>query len=204
MLFYFLQTNKLNWALKTVFYRSRNKCSTSLRISEAILSLKQRIDLKSFDLLYSILKNDKSVFQNHLKLPTMSFRINERNKKLYWKSLVLVSSFMGPSFIPVWEVGIPYPLNWEQSNTREKNGRNLSTNTCYNFTKIVQLFIRTIFGMASNFSNSSNVLLYFNFILITTPTVPNKLFFLNGTVIKRLPLSLYFRWENYLIYFKRF
>ena len=74
---------QLNWALKTVFYRSRNKCSTSLRISEEILSMKQRIDLKSFDLLYSILKNERSAFQNHLKLPTMSFRINERNKKNY-------------------------------------------------------------------------------------------------------------------------
>ena len=41
---------QLNWALRTVFYRSRNKCSTSLRISEEILSMKQRIDLKSFDL----------------------------------------------------------------------------------------------------------------------------------------------------------
>ena len=74
---------QLNWALKTVFYRSRNKCSTSLRISEEILSMKQRIDLKSFDLLYSILKNERSAFQNHLKLPTMSFRIIERNKKIY-------------------------------------------------------------------------------------------------------------------------
>ena len=76
---------QLNWALRTVFYRSRNKCSTSLRISEEILSMKQRIDLKSFDLLYSILKNERSAIQNHLKLPTMSFRINERNKKIILK-----------------------------------------------------------------------------------------------------------------------
>ena len=76
---------QLNWALRTVFYRSRNKCSTSLRISEEILRMKQRIDLKSFDLLYSILKNERSAFQNHLKLPTMSFRINERNKKIILK-----------------------------------------------------------------------------------------------------------------------
>ena len=66
---------QLNWALKTVFYRSRNKCSTSLRISE-VLSLKQRIDLKSFDLLFSILKNERSTFQDHPDLPAMSFRIN--------------------------------------------------------------------------------------------------------------------------------
>ena len=76
---------QLNWALKTVFYRSRNKCSTSLRISEEILSMKKSIDLKSFDLLYSILKNERSAFQNHLKLPTMSFRIIERNKKIILK-----------------------------------------------------------------------------------------------------------------------
>ena len=31
-----------------------------------------------------------------------------------------ISYFMDPSSIPMWEVGIPYPLNWEQSNTREK------------------------------------------------------------------------------------
>ena len=74
---------QLNWALKIVFIRSRNKRSTSLRISEEVLSMKQRIDLKSFDILFSILKNEKSAFQNHLKLPTMSFRINERNKKTY-------------------------------------------------------------------------------------------------------------------------
>ena len=76
---------QLKWALKTVFYRSRNKCSTSLRISEEILSMKQRIDLKSFDSLYSILKNDRSAFPSHLKLPTMSFRINERSKKIILK-----------------------------------------------------------------------------------------------------------------------
>ena len=46
-----------------------------------------------------------------------------------------------------------------QSNTREKNGRNLSKNTCYYFTKNVQHFIETVFGMASNFSNSLKVLL---------------------------------------------
>ena len=76
---------QLNWALETVFYRSRNKCSTSLKISEGILSMKQRIDLKSFDLLYSILKNERSAFQNHLKLPTMSFRIHDRSKKIILK-----------------------------------------------------------------------------------------------------------------------
>ena len=72
---------QLNWALKTVFYRSRNKCSTSLRISEEILGMKHRIDLKSFDFLFLILKNERSAFQIRLKLPTMIFRINDRNKK---------------------------------------------------------------------------------------------------------------------------
>ena len=76
---------QLNWALKTVFYRSRNKCSTSLRISEELLSMKQRIDLKSFDLFFSILKNEMSAFQNHPKLPTMSFPFYERNKKIILK-----------------------------------------------------------------------------------------------------------------------
>ena len=71
---------QLNSALKTVFYRSRNKCSTSFRISEEILGMKQRIDFKSFDLL-SILKNERSAFQNHHKLPTVRFRMNDRNKK---------------------------------------------------------------------------------------------------------------------------
>ena len=74
---------QLNWALKTVFHRSRNKCSTSLRISEEILSMKHRIDLKSFDFLFLILKNERSAFQIRLKLPTMIFRINDRNKKKY-------------------------------------------------------------------------------------------------------------------------
>ena len=121
-------------------------------------------------------KTKGQLFRIILNSQQWDFELMKETKKLYWKSLVPVSFFMDPSFIPVWEVGIPYPLNWEQSNTREKNGRNLSKNTCYNFTKIAQLFIRTIFGTASNFSNSSKVLLYFNFILITTPTVPNKLF----------------------------
>ena len=71
---------QLNWAIKTAFYRSRNKCSTSLRISEEILSTKQRIELKSFDLLFSILKNERSAFQNHLQLPPMSIRINKQKK----------------------------------------------------------------------------------------------------------------------------
>ena len=76
---------QLNWALKTVFYRSRNICSNSLRISEEIKSMKHRIEIKSFDLLVSILKNERSAFQNHLKLPTMIFRINDRNKKIILK-----------------------------------------------------------------------------------------------------------------------
>ena len=95
---------QLNWALKTelgLFYRSRNRCSTSLRISEEILGMKQRNDLKSFDeSLFLILKNERSAFQNHLKLPTVSFRMNDRNKKNI-ESLVQVSFFMDPSFIPV-------------------------------------------------------------------------------------------------------
>ena len=43
---------QLNLAPKPVFYRSRNKCSTSLRLSEELLSMKQRIDLKSFDFVF--------------------------------------------------------------------------------------------------------------------------------------------------------
>ena len=43
------------------------------------------MDSKSFDLLFSILKNEKLAFENHPKLPTMSFRINERNKKTILK-----------------------------------------------------------------------------------------------------------------------
>ena len=64
---------QLNWALKTVIYRSRNYSSTTLRISEGILSMKQRMDLKSFDLLFSILKNERSASQNHLKLHNNEF-----------------------------------------------------------------------------------------------------------------------------------
>ena len=76
---------QLNWALKTVFYRSRNKSSTSLRIFEEKLGMKHRIELKSFGLLFSILKNERSAFQNHLKLPTTIFRIADRNKKIILK-----------------------------------------------------------------------------------------------------------------------
>ena len=57
---------QLNWALKTVFYRSKNRSSTSLRICENILSMKQGIELKSLDLLFSILKKKESVFKNIL------------------------------------------------------------------------------------------------------------------------------------------
>ena len=54
---------QLNWALKTVFYRSKNRSSTSLRICENILSMKQGIELKSLDLLFSILKKERRAFQ---------------------------------------------------------------------------------------------------------------------------------------------
>ena len=101
---------QLNWALKTVFYRSRNKCSTPLRISEGIIGMGQRNDLISFEFWFSILKNEKKAFQNHPKLPTVSFRMNDQ-KKLYRKSLIEVSYFMDPSFKPVWEIEIRYPLN---------------------------------------------------------------------------------------------
>ena len=66
-----------------VLYISRNKCLTSLKISEETLGMTQRTDFKSFDLLFSIFKNERTAFQNHLQLPTVSFRMNDRNKKLY-------------------------------------------------------------------------------------------------------------------------
>ena len=47
--------------------------------------MKHRIEIKSFDLLFSILKNERSAFRNHPKLPTMIFRNNDRNKKIILK-----------------------------------------------------------------------------------------------------------------------
>ena len=139
--------------------------------------MKQKIDLKSFDLSVSIPKNERSAFQNHLKLPILSFRFIERNKKVISKEPGSSKLLHGSFFIPVrrsWN-SLPTELRTIKYK-REKNGRNLLKNTCYYFTKNVQLFIRTIFGMASNFSNSSKVLLIQISFSIYTPTVPNMLF----------------------------
>ena len=102
---------QLNWALKTVSYRSRNKCSTSLRLFEEILGKKQKIDVKWFDLLFSILKNGRSTFQNHPKLPTVSFRMNDRNKKKYIERARFVYGSFFYTFGRSWtssEIGIRF------------------------------------------------------------------------------------------------
>ena len=111
---------QLNWALKTVFYRSKNKSWTPLRISEEIISMKQRIDLKSFDLIFLILKNERSALQNHLKLSTMSFPNIERNKKFILKEPGSKKFPHGSFFYVCVRSWIFLPLNWEQSNIREK------------------------------------------------------------------------------------
>ena len=102
---------QLNWAFKTVVYRSRNKCSTSLRIFEEIRGMKQRLDSESFDLLFSILRrNKRTVFQNHPKLVNWASEwiIETKTSIIYNK--VQVSFLMDPSlylcekleFFPHW------------------------------------------------------------------------------------------------------
>ena len=63
--------------------------------------MKQRIDLESFDLIFLIFKNEKTAFQNHLEIPTMSSCLNDRNKDLILIEPCQVMFFMDPSYTPV-------------------------------------------------------------------------------------------------------
>ena len=85
---------QMNWALKTVYFRSSFKLSSDLR-EKKIIGIKQLIELKSLVFLFQYLRNTKKAFQRTLKLSTAIFRWNNRtNQIIYVGSHVsLFSSF---------------------------------------------------------------------------------------------------------------
>ena len=66
----------MNWALKSVYFRSSFKLSSDLRGRKKIIGIKQLIELKSIVFLFQYLKNTEKAFQSTLKLPTAIFRWN--------------------------------------------------------------------------------------------------------------------------------
>ena len=71
---------QMNWALKCVFFRSRIK-SNELRKRKNLISIIQLIELITLTYYLRYIRNMKTAFQKHLKLPTASYRINKRTTK---------------------------------------------------------------------------------------------------------------------------
>ena len=84
---------QMNWAIKSVYFRSSFKSSSDLREREKIIGIKQLIELKSLAFLFQFFKKLKKAFQSTLKLPAAIFRWNHRpNQIIYVGSHVSLSS----------------------------------------------------------------------------------------------------------------
>ena len=70
---------QMNWALKSVYFRSRIKDSFVFRIKESVLGIRQRIELKSLT-YFSRKINKKKLFQTK-KLLTTNLRLNNRSNQ---------------------------------------------------------------------------------------------------------------------------
>ena len=59
---------QMNWALKSVYFRSNFKSSSDLREKKKIIGIKQLIELESLVFLFQYLKNTKKSLQEHFKI----------------------------------------------------------------------------------------------------------------------------------------
>ena len=121
-----------------------------------------------------------NAFQNHLRLPTVSFRMNGRNKKIILNEPGSSKFLHGSFFFTSVRSWNSLPIELRTIEYKRENGRNLSKNACYCFTKNVQHFIKPKHGEASNFSNGIEMLFNFSLGCINTPTIPTEfiLFFI--------------------------
>ena len=71
--------------MTTLIFRSKNKGSSSLRLSEDLLSMKGLIQIRSLDLLFSLLINERKAFKEQLVILTTNFPINCRNGRIIFK-----------------------------------------------------------------------------------------------------------------------
>ena len=70
---------QMNWALKSVYFRSCIKSSFDLRIHKSVLGLRQHIELKSLTYFFQYVNNRKEAFVDRIKLSTANFRLNKRS-----------------------------------------------------------------------------------------------------------------------------
>ena len=76
---------QLNWAIKTTFFRSKHKSSRDIRLHKNILSVQQRLDIRSILYFYDYITCKKEPFSKSLKLPTAKYFINERTNKIIFQ-----------------------------------------------------------------------------------------------------------------------
>ena len=96
---------QLNWALKTTFFRSSNKSSQQLRLNKNIISIQQRLNLRSLDYLKDYITGNKLAFADNLKLPSAKYGINSRTNKIIFqdhKSTTFLSNSFFHSTATLW------------------------------------------------------------------------------------------------------
>ena len=88
---------QLNWAIKTTFFRSKHKSSRDIRLHKNILSVQQRLDVRSILYFYDYITCKKEPFSKSLKLPTAKYFINERTNKIIFQDH-RTTTYMSKSF----------------------------------------------------------------------------------------------------------
>ena len=73
---------QFNWALIGIYFRSKFKSSSLLRISKSFIGIEKIIELKCITYLYQYLTNKKKAFQKTLRLPSANYRLNKRTKQI--------------------------------------------------------------------------------------------------------------------------
>ena len=78
-----LLEKQMNWALKSVHFRSRIKDLFDFRIHENAAGIRQRIELKSLTYFSQYINRRKNAFLDERKLPTANIRLNNRSNRKF-------------------------------------------------------------------------------------------------------------------------
>ena len=114
---------QLNWALKTTFFRSSYKSSQQLRLNKNIISIQQRLNLRSLDYLKDYITGNKLAFADNLKLPSAKYGINSRTNKIIFqdhKSTTFLSNSFFHSTATLWNTLPIYLRNLKTSSKTYK------------------------------------------------------------------------------------
>ena len=67
----------MNWALKSVYFRSSIKSSFDLRIQKSLLGIRQRIELKSLTYFFQVYQQEKKSIYRQNKVTHRKFSFEE-------------------------------------------------------------------------------------------------------------------------------